>query len=107
MLAKSVTEAARFIAERGIIEEGAPVLVRFTTLVASRFGVVLSQKFAAQALPVIGALGGASVNYVFIEHFQEIAQGHFTVRRLERVYGKDVVRAEYERLAKAAEPQAT
>jgi hypothetical protein len=61
LLAKSVTEAARFIAERGIIEEGAPVLVRFTTLVASRFGVVLSQKFAAQALPVVGALGGASV----------------------------------------------
>ena len=61
MLAKSVTEAARFIAERGVIEEGAPVLVRFTTLVASRFGVVLSQKFAAQALPVVGALGGASV----------------------------------------------
>jgi hypothetical protein len=29
------------------------------------------------------------------------------VRRLERLYGKDVVRAEYERLAKAAEPQAT
>ena len=88
MLAKSVTEAARFIAERGIIEEGAPVLVRFTTLMASRFGVVLSQKFAAQALPVIGALGGASVNYVFIEHFQEMAQGHFIVRRLERVLWK-------------------
>ena len=99
MLAKSVTEAARFIAERGIIEEGAPVLVRFISLVASRFGVVLTQKFAAQALPVVGALGGASVNYVFIEHFQEIAQGHFTVRRLERAYGKDIVRAEYERLA--------
>jgi hypothetical protein len=99
LLAKSVTEAARFIAERGFIEEGAPALVRFITQVASRFGVVLSQKFAAQALPVIGALGGASVNYVFIEHFQEIAQGHFTLRRLERAYGKDIVRAEYERLA--------
>jgi EcsC protein family len=66
--------------------------------VASRFGVVLTQKLA-QALPVVGALGGASVNYVFLEHFQEIAQGHFTVRRLESVYGKDIVRAEYERLA--------
>ena len=44
------------------------------------------------------------MNYVFIEHFQEIAQGHFTVRRLERVYGKDVVRAEYDRLAEAIEP---
>ena len=84
MLAKSVTEATRFIAERGIVEEGAPVLVRFITLVASRFGVVLTQKFAAQALPLVGALGGASVNYVFIEHFQEMAQGHFTVRKLER-----------------------
>jgi hypothetical protein len=44
---------------------------------------------------------------VFIKHFQEIAQGHFTVLRLERIYGKDVVRAEYERLAAATEPQAT
>jgi hypothetical protein len=54
---------------------------------------------AAQALPVIGALGGAAVNYAFIQHFQEVARGHFTVRRLERVYGKNVVRTEYERLA--------
>jgi hypothetical protein len=44
-------------------------------------------------------LGGASVNYLFIEHFQEIAQGHFTVRRHERAYGKDIGRVEYERLA--------
>jgi hypothetical protein len=99
MLAKSVTEAARFIAERGVIEEGAPALLRFITLVASRFGVVVTQKVAAQALPVVGALGGAAVNYAFIEHFQEVARGHFTVRRLERVYGKNVVRTEYERLA--------
>ena len=99
MLAKSVTEAARFIAERGVIEEGAPVLIRFITLVASRFGVVVAQKVAAQALPVLSALGGAAVNYAFIQHFQEVARGHFTVPQLERIYGKDVVRAEYERLA--------
>jgi hypothetical protein len=99
MLAKSVTEAARFIAERGVIEEGAPVLVPFITQVASRFGVVVTQKVAAQALPIVGALGGAAVNYAFIEHFQEVARGHFTVRRLERVYGKNAVRTEYERLA--------
>ena len=99
ILAKSATEATRFIAERGIFEEGAPVLVRFITLVASRFGVVVTQKVAAQALPVVGALGGAAVNYAFMEHFQEMARGHFTVRRLERVYGKNVVQTEYERLA--------
>jgi EcsC protein family len=99
MLAKSVTEAARFIAERGVIEEGAPVLVRFIAQVASRFGFVVTQKIAAQTVPVVGALGGAAVNYAFIEHFQEVARGHFTVRRLERLYGKTIVRAEYERLA--------
>ena len=100
MLAKTVTEAARYIAERGVVEEGAPILVRFLTQVASRFGVVVTQKAAAQTLPVLGALGGAAVNYAFIEHFQDVARGHFTVRRLERSYGKDRIRAEYERLAK-------
>jgi len=99
MLAKSVTEAARFIAERGVIEQGAPVIVRFITQVASRFGAVVTQKVAAQAMPIMGALGGAVVNYAFIEHFQHMAKGHFTVRRLERAYGKEVVRTEYERIA--------
>jgi hypothetical protein len=98
MLAKSVTEAARFVAERGAIKEGGPVLVRFITQVASRFGVLVTQKVAAQALPVIGAVGGAAVNYAFIEHFQDVARGHFTVRRLERIYGKELVQAEYARL---------
>jgi hypothetical protein len=102
MLAKTVTEAARFLAERGVIQEGSPILVRFITQVASRFGVVVTQKLAAQALPVVGALGGAAVNYAFIEHFQDVARGHFTVRRLERAYGKDVVKAEYERLVREA-----
>jgi hypothetical protein len=98
ILAKSVTEAARFIAERGIVEEGSPVLIRLVAQIASRFGLVVTQKVAAQTIPVIGAIGGATVNYAFIEHFQSVARGHFTVRRLERKYGKDIVFAEYERL---------
>jgi len=61
--------------------------------------VVVTQKLAAQAIPLIGAVGGAAVNYAFIEHFQDVARGHFTVRRLERRYGKEAVRQEYERLA--------
>jgi hypothetical protein len=58
----------------------------------------LTHKFAAQAVPVIGAFGGAVVNYAFIDHFQDIARGHFTVRRLERIYGRDEVRRAYERI---------
>lgn len=97
LLAKSITEAARFIAERGVVEEGAPILVRFVAQIAGRFGVVVSQKLAAQTLPLVGALGGAAVNYAFIDHFQDVARGHFAIRRLERTYGKEIVRAAYER----------
>jgi hypothetical protein len=99
VLAKSVSEAARFVAQQGVIKEGAPILVRFMTQVASRFGMVVSDKVAAQAFPIVGALGGAAVNYAFIEHFQEMARGHFTVRRLERIYGKEFIKKEYTRLA--------
>ena len=45
----------------------------------SRFGIVLSQKVMAQAVAVVGALGGTAINLVFIEHFQDLARGHFTV----------------------------
>jgi hypothetical protein len=102
VLAASITEAARFIAERGVVEEGAPVLVRLIAQISARFGVVVTQKAAAQAIPVIGALGGGAVNYAFIEHFQTIARGHFTVRRLERRYGQDVIRSTYKRLSSEA-----
>jgi hypothetical protein len=98
ILAKSVTEAARFVVERGLAEEGAPVVLRLISQIATRFGVVVSQKIAAQAVPLIGAAGGGAVNYAFIDHFQTIAQGHFAVRRLERIYGAELVRAEYDRL---------
>jgi hypothetical protein len=58
LLAKSVAEAARFIVDRGILAEGAPVLVRLIAQIASRFGVVVTQKLAAQAVPFIGGVGG-------------------------------------------------
>jgi len=96
-LAKSVSEAARFVTERGVAE-GAPALVRLAAQIASRFGVVVSQKVAAQAVPVVGAIGGAAVNAAFMNHFQAIARGHFTVRRLERAYGKAPVQVAYDDL---------
>jgi predicted outer membrane lipoprotein len=98
VLARAVSEAAQFIAERGLVQESAPLLVRFITQVASRFGVAVSEKVAAQAVPILGAAGGAVINLLFIDHFQDMARGHFIVRRLERSYGPEVVRAGYERL---------
>ncbi|QXX74186.1 EcsC family protein [Methylovirgula sp. HY1] len=102
VLAQSVSEAARFVVERGAAEEAAPVILRFVSQIATRFGLVVSQKVAAQAVPIIGAAGGAAINYAFIDHFQTVARGHFTVRRLERIYGPALVRAEYNALLQEA-----
>lgn len=104
LLAKTVSEASRYVLAEGIAGEAAPVLLRFVSQIGSRFGLVVSEKLAAQSLPLIGAAGGAAVNYAFADHFQSLAYGHFTVRRLERVYGGDVVRREYARLAAAPSP---
>ncbi len=101
LLARSMSQASRYIIDKGLVDEAAPVLVKLLSKIAARFGVVLSQKFAAQALPIIGAMGGAAVNLAFLQHFEQIAKGHFAVRRLERIYGPDLVRSEYERLAAA------
>jgi hypothetical protein len=97
-LAKSVGESARFIAQRGLVDETAPILVRLLAQIAARFGVVVGEKLAAQAVPVIGAIGGAAVNVAFAEHFQTVARGHFIVRRLERAHGAEAVQFEYRRL---------
>lgn len=94
-LARSVTKAAEYIAEKGLAEEGAPALVRLIAQIAQRFSIQVSEKAAAQAIPAIGAAGGALINTLFIDHFQDMARGHFIVRRLERKYGKEIVEATY------------
>jgi hypothetical protein len=93
-----LTQALHQVARRGVIDESASALVRLLSQIASRFGVVVSQKVAAQAVRVLGAISGAAVNSVFVGYFQTLARGHFTVRRLERIYGKGTVRAAYEQI---------
>jgi hypothetical protein len=66
--------------------------------VAERFGFAVSQKLAAQAVPVLGGIMGAVVNFAFIDHFQDTARGHFTIRALERKYGHESVRECFERI---------
>lgn len=98
VLARSVSEAAKYLLQRGLADEAAPVLVRLLGQIASRFGLVVGQKLLAQAVPVIGAVAGAGINTAFMDHYQRLARAHFTVRRLERRHGAETVRAAYERL---------
>jgi len=60
--------------------------------------VIVSERAAAGAVPVLGAVGGATVNAIFMDHFGRVARGHFIVRRLERLYGEATIRREYEAL---------
>ena len=97
-LAKSVSDSARFVAAEGVAALPAPVIARLISQIAARFGIVVSEKLAAQAAPVLGAIGGAAVNAAFADHFQTLARGHFIVRRLERQHGASVIAFEYQRL---------
>ncbi len=94
-LSRAVAEATHHIAERGLAEEGAPAIIRLITKISARFALPVTEKAAAQAIPLLGAAGGALINALFIDHFQEISRGHFTVRRLERAHGHSEVRLAY------------
>jgi hypothetical protein len=99
LISRYTHDVAALALERGGIDASAPVVASFISEIVSRFGLVVSDKAAASAVPVLGALGGATVNMVFMDHFQRIAQGHFTMRRLERIYGSANIRARYNELA--------
>ncbi len=98
-LAKAVSEAASYLAQKTAIEESAPALLRLVTAIAGRFGVVVSEQAAAKAVPIIGAAGGATINVLFMDHFQDMARGHFIVKRLEARYGTSMIREVYQSIA--------
>jgi hypothetical protein len=70
--------------------------VKLVTKIAARFGIPVTQKLLAQAVPIVGAAAGATINVVFMQHFQDAARGHFTVLRLEETYGPEAVKRAYE-----------
>lgn len=100
LLARSISETAEYIATKGFAEEGLPILLRVLTKVAERFSIQITEKAAAQAVPLVGAAGGAIINTIFIDHFQDMAKGHFIVRKLERKYGSDLIKQIYHDLGR-------
>jgi len=77
--------------ERGTV----PALVRLLTRVAARFEIVVSEKFIAEAVPFIGAIGGATLNVAFTDYFNKVAYYHFGLKNLERKYSAGVVQEAY------------
>ena len=75
---------------------GSNVVSNFLSKITTRLSLLISEKFLAQAVPIAGAIGGGGLNYVFVNHFQNMATAHFTIRRLERKYGEAEVKLVYE-----------
>ncbi|EEF24776.1 conserved hypothetical protein [Ricinus communis] len=70
-------------------------VARLIDAIATRFGIVITEKAALQAAPLLGAVTGATVNSVFMDFYQDTARGHFIVLRLERKYGMAAVRSAF------------
>ncbi|NLH60690.1 MAG: EcsC family protein [Ignavibacteriales bacterium] len=106
-LAKSLGEAAKRISGKTFAEKGAPALISFITKIANRFGVQVTEKTFTQSIPVFGAITGGAINFIFIHFYQQIAWGHFTVRRLERKYGAEYIKEEYHKIKQEMNEQPT
>jgi hypothetical protein len=90
-LSKLTIQLVTTLGERATLDASAPVVSRLVGELVGRFGFVLSERAAASAVPVIGAIGGATLNVLFMDHFERLARGHFSIRRLERAHGAEVV----------------
>ena len=102
VLSKAATAVAGLAAEElaTMIQKGtAPAVVAFIARVASQFGVTVTQKLVFQLLPVVGALGGATINVAFMDHFNTVARFHFGISSLERKYGQDHIHSIYRQTA--------
>ncbi|MFP3503052.1 EcsC family protein [Burkholderia sp. SIMBA_062] len=95
-LAQAISKASSDITSKGIGAHSSAAVFKLVQTVASRFSVQVTEQMAAKSIPAIGAVLGATVNTLFIDHFQQMAHGHFTVRRLERKYGSVAVKAAYQ-----------
>jgi hypothetical protein len=81
---------------KGASTLGSGALSNFISKIATRLSLLISEKFLEQALPIVGAIGGGSLNYVFVDHFQKMATAHFSIKRLERHYGETQVKLAYD-----------
>jgi hypothetical protein len=94
------TETGYWATRAGLSHAAVGLLIKSA---AGRFGVVVSEKFLAQAVPVMGAAAGGALNYGFTDYYQKMAQVHFTLRALERRTGEPaLVKACFDEMVAAA-----
>lgn len=94
-MAQSIQKALEHIARHGVSKRLAPPVVDLLTRIAARFSVQVTQQSLLKAIPLVSAASGAAINTLFVQHFQDVARAHFTIRRLERAYGVELIKQLY------------
>lgn len=88
------TRGSKEIAE--LLAQGSiPVLARLLSQIAARFQLLVADKVIAQSVPILGAIAGGSINFLFTEHFNTTAKFHFGLKKLEKKYGHEALQAAY------------
>ena len=99
ILAGLTRDVARLAVAQGTTEATVTLAARVAATISTRFGPAVAERLAATAVPIAGLVSGATVNMLFMEHYQRLAHGHFTIRRLERQYGAAEIKTLYGRVA--------
>jgi hypothetical protein len=99
-MTKAVTETVSQWTTRGVLDHSSSVILKIAGMISSRTGILLSEQLLLKILPIIGAIGGAATNYIFLEHFQNIAHGHFIIKRLEKKHSPEIIQSQYLALRK-------
>ena len=80
---------------------GRTTLEGILKIVLPRFGMVASEKVLAQAVPVLGAVAGATINPVFTGYYQQMGHVQFRLRKLEKSHDPAQVNACFARIVAA------
>lgn len=80
-----------------------PAIQQLIQRVAPKLAATLSQKLAAQAVPILGAATGAALNAAYLSYYRELAAIRFALLRLSQLHGSERVLAAFQS-ASASQP---
>ncbi|WP_324954526.1 EcsC family protein [Oligoflexus sp.] len=80
---------------RAIDTGAAPALMKVIARIARSFELALTEKVLAESVPIVGAVGGATINALFCDYFGQAARYHFGLLHLEKNHGREHVQAEF------------
>lgn len=71
-----------FVGAKIVITGGAAE--KLIASVTPKFAAMMTNKLAAQTVPVLGAITGAGINYTFVDYYQQMAHVRFGLRKIIR-----------------------